>query len=166
MIDGQLVVFVVDGETGREAGPQIGQGRAVAPQKPDREGVEGRQPGLRDGRRATPAALTTRSRISSAALLVKVTARMASRRHPLDADEVRDAVGNDPGLAAAGAGQNQERAVRMADRLALLGIQTLKEVHWNGVISDSSTGVRMVFISVNTVHLQYVDGLPRIFPRC
>jgi hypothetical protein len=45
------------------------------------------------------------------------------------ADQVRDAVGDDAGLARAGAGEDQQRAVHLQHGLTLLGVQLIEEVH-------------------------------------
>ena len=45
------------------------------------------------------------------------------RRHALDADQVRDPVGQHAGLARAGAGQDQQRAVGRGDRARLLRVE-------------------------------------------
>ena len=45
------------------------------------------------------------------------------RRDALDADEVRDPVGEDPRLARAGAGQDQQRPLGRRDRAGLLGVE-------------------------------------------
>ena len=75
-----------------------------------------------------PTSRAMRSRISPAALLVKVMARMASAGDPGLADQPRDAVGQDARLAAAGAGQHEQRAVAVEDGLALGGIEAGEEV--------------------------------------
>ena len=61
--------------------------------------------------------------ISRAALLVKVTARISPRPGAAEAENMGDARGQHAGLAGAGAGQHQHRAVERLDRLALLGIE-------------------------------------------
>ena len=67
-------------------------------------------------------------RISSAALLVKVTARMRSGHGDTVADEVRDAVGDDPRLARPRAGKDQERPVGLKNGFLLFGIETCEEI--------------------------------------
>ena len=47
-------------------------------------------------------------------------------------DDVRDAVRDDPGLAAARAGQDQKRPFGAADRFALLRVQPFEKIHWMG----------------------------------
>ena len=64
-------------------------------------------------------------------------------RHSLDADEACNPVRDHPGLAAASAGQNQDRAVEMADSVTLLGIEALKEIHGSEAILDSSTALKV-----------------------
>ena len=73
-----------------------------------------------------PTSSTTRSRISPAALLVKVIARTLARRHAAGRQQVGDAAGDDAGLARAGAGEDQQRAALVGDRLALGGIQVIE----------------------------------------
>ena len=58
-----------------------------------------------------PTRRTTRSFISAAALLVKVTARMARAGDAL-VEQLGDAVGDDPRLPAACPGEDQQRALR------------------------------------------------------
>ena len=43
--------------------------------------------------------------------------------------EMRDPVGDDTGLPAARAGEDQQRTFDVRNRFALLGVQTLKEIH-------------------------------------
>jgi hypothetical protein len=44
-------------------------------------------------------------------------------------DQVRDAVRDHPGLPAPRSGQNQQRTTGVGHRFALLGVQTLEEIH-------------------------------------
>ena len=84
------------------------------------------------GRAEAPACSEQRpraSRISPAALLVKVTARIAAGGHAVGGDEMRDAVRDHAGFAAAGAGQNQQRPFDVGNSFALLGVETLKKIH-------------------------------------
>jgi hypothetical protein len=61
--------------------------------------------------------------ISRAALLVKVTARNLARPGAAGGENVGDAHGEHAGLAGAGAGQHQHRAVERLDREPLLRIK-------------------------------------------
>ena len=70
-----------------------------------------------------PTRAATRSFISSAALLVKVMARISKGETPRSRDEVGDAVGEDPGLARPGAGHDEQRPVVVGDRLGLLRVE-------------------------------------------
>ena len=72
-----------------------------------------------------PMSCCTRSAISAAALLVKVTARMRSAARFHAAREVGDAIGDDPRLARARPGQNEHRPTHGFHRLALLRIELL-----------------------------------------
>ena len=64
------------------------------------------------------ASCSTRLRISSAALLVKVRARICRAGTPCRS-RLAIAVRDDARLAAAGPGQDQQRAIEMLDGLAL-----------------------------------------------
>ena len=75
---------------------------------------------------ACPIIWPTRSFISRAALLVKVTTRISPGRARPRLQDMRDARGQHPGLAGAGAGQHQHRAVERLDRLALLRIEAVQ----------------------------------------
>jgi hypothetical protein len=48
--------------------------------------------------------------------------------HPADAQQVGDAVRDDPRLAAAGAGQNEQRPVAREHRVALRRVEIVEEV--------------------------------------
>ncbi len=69
-----------------------------------------------------------RSRISRAALLVKVTASSSHGLGPAGRQDVGQPGGQHAGLAGAGAGQHQHRAVDGLDGGALLGVQPLQIV--------------------------------------
>ena len=69
-----------------------------------------------------PSRLFTRSRISSAALLVNVTARMQGPGTRCCLHQVRDAMRDHPRLAAAGAGQHQQRTFDVRNGGLLLRI--------------------------------------------
>ena len=70
----------------------------------------------------------TRCFISSAALLVKVMARISNGETPSSLDEVGDAVGEHPGLARAGPGHHQQRPLAVGDRLELGRVEALEQV--------------------------------------
>ena len=74
-----------------------------------------------------PTSFSTRSPISAAALLVKVIARMRLRHHAFVLDQIGDAIGDDARLPAAGAGEDQHRALGGFDGLALLRIQLVEK---------------------------------------
>ena len=67
-----------------------------------------------------------RSRISRAALLVKVTARISLAAGAAHREQMGDAGGQHAGLADAGAGEHQHRPVERLDRAALLGIEPVE----------------------------------------
>ncbi len=72
-----------------------------------------------------PSRRPTRSFISPAALLVKVTAKIRSGATPCLIDQPGDAHREDAGLARAGAGHHQQGAVHVLDRLPLGGIEAV-----------------------------------------
>ena len=67
-----------------------------------------------------------RSFITPAALLVKVTARIALAWHALF-DQMRDAIGDDARLAGAGAGQHEQRAFGRQHSFALAFVQFVEQ---------------------------------------
>ena len=70
-----------------------------------------------------PTISPTRCFISRAALLVKVTARISLGPGAAGGEDVGDAHGEHAGLAGAGAGQHQHRAVERLDRQPLFRIE-------------------------------------------
>ena len=80
-----------------------------------------------------PTSLSTRSTISCAALLVNVMARMASGITPMIFDEIGDAKGDDPGLAAARAREDEDRPVCSFNGGTLLRVELVeKRQIWSG----------------------------------
>ena len=78
--------------------------------------------------RRLPAA-PTRCRISSAALLVKVTASSRPGRARPCCTSVGDAVGDDAGLARSRAREDQHGAVGVHHGVALFGIERREQIH-------------------------------------
>ncbi len=74
-----------------------------------------------------PTSAATRSFISPAALLVKVIARISPGCDAALGEQVGDAAGQHPGLAGAGAGDDEQRATCVDDGSALLRVQALEE---------------------------------------
>ncbi len=72
---------------------------------------------------APPLMALTRSRISRAALLVKVTPRIWLGQARRRGDQMGEAGGQRGGLAGAGAGQHQHRALGGQHRLALRRVE-------------------------------------------
>ena len=70
---------------------------------------------------------STRRAISPAALLVNVIGEEVARVRARAAEQPGDAIGDDPRLAAAGAGQDEQRPVAGDDGLALGGVQIVEE---------------------------------------
>ena len=81
-----------------------------------------------------PTSSSTRSRISCAALLVKVMARISPGRGLAAVDQVRDPVGQHARLARAGAGEDQQRPLAVQDGLALGLVQALEQVCERAVV--------------------------------
>ena len=82
---------------------------------------------------ARPTSSSTRSRISAAALFVNVIARISLGAGLVGAQQVRDPVREHAGLARAGAGQDQQRALAVGDGVALGRVQAFEEVVDGGV---------------------------------
>ena len=74
-----------------------------------------------------------RSFISRAALLVKVTARIWLGIGAAGRQDMGDAGGQHAGLAGAGAGQHQHRAVERFDRFALFRVEAGEIVRHDGL---------------------------------
>ena len=72
-----------------------------------------------------PDSVSTRVRISSAALFVNVTARISSLLRVSLGKQVRDTLRDDARLAGAGAGKDEQRSVDVQNGVALFGIETL-----------------------------------------
>ena len=83
-------------------------------------------------RARAPTSASTRSRISCAALLVKVIARISPGARPAGAHQVRDPVGEHAGLARPGAGEDQQRPVAVQDGLALGLVEALEQAVGGG----------------------------------
>ena len=75
-----------------------------------------------------PVMASMRTFISLAALLVKVTARTWWGVQPLFQHQVGDLVGDDPRLARAGAGDDEQGRIEMQDRVPLLGVEAGQDV--------------------------------------
>ena len=75
---------------------------------------------------APPESAPTRSRISRAALLVKVTARIWLGQALAGGDQMGEAGGQRGGLAGAGAGEDEHRPFGRQHRLALRRVQALQ----------------------------------------
>ena len=72
-----------------------------------------------------PTSARTRERISSAALLVNVMARMRKGLTPSSVIEVGDAVGEHPGLARSRSGDHQQGPVAVDDGVELVGVEAV-----------------------------------------
>ena len=128
-----LVGPVVDGEAPGEA-----DGGAVAPQDPGADGVEGA-----DGRLARRLLAD-----EPGDPLAHLAGRLVGEgdghdlpRFVARGDEVRDAVSEHPRLPAAGAGQDEERAGEVTDRLALWLVQASQDLLGREVRNGCGGGV-------------------------
>ena len=88
-------------------------------------------------RPGSPTSRMIRSRSSPAARFVNVTARI-ERRDALHADEVRDPMRQDPGLAGARSREDQHGTLGRRDRPGLLGVQPLEDLLRPGEPSSAS----------------------------
>ncbi len=100
-----LVVVVVDGEQRGEAGADLRQRRAFAPQQADAEGVE-RRDGGSVARLAGDQGSDALAHLAGG-LVGEGDGQDGPSRNLVGADQVGDAVRDHAGLAAAGAGQDQ-----------------------------------------------------------
>ena len=135
--DRELIFVVVDGEVARESGTDRGERIAIAPQQPHAKGVErgnirrrGEFGPFEQRRHAVPHLVRG---------LVGERDRQNRRwRHMVIANDAGDAVRDDAGFAAAGAGQNQQRTFGMRNGFALLGIEALEKIHAQWGVYTSS----------------------------
>ena len=109
------VVFVVDGE-----GRPVAEAMGLATENPDTSRVEGRDPhgpgGPADQTRDPGAHLVGR-------LVGEGDGEDRLRRYVEIADQVGDAVSEDPGLAGPGSGHHQDRSFGGCHRFSLAGIE-------------------------------------------
>src|SRR5208283_1938041 len=136
-----LVVVVVDVELAREAGAHVGETRSIASQHAHAEGVKRRD------QRSRAMLRITQQLEDAVAHLARRFVRKRDRQdgrtgHAMRLNQVRDAVSNYPGFAAAGAGQEQQRTLHMRDGRALLGIEADEEVHEKEGLSQFSMDMR------------------------
>ena len=90
---------------------------------------------MKDRSAAPPSSACARSRISAAALFVNVTATIARGSAPAS-HEVRQPVRDDARLAGARARQDEERPLRVEDRLSLLGVEAVQGSRMSGFRSS------------------------------
>ena len=113
--DGQLVGRIVDHEVARQA-----DRRRLAAQQPRAEGVKRRDPHAGD--------LGAEERLDARPHLLRRLVGEGDREDFVGlrvavADEVGDAAGDDARLARPRAGEDEQRAVQVQDRLALFGVE-------------------------------------------
>jgi hypothetical protein len=126
--DLKLVFIVVDRKCAREAGPYPRKPVAIAPQQPYAERVKSRNE--RCARKRGPVEERSDARPHFFGGFVgKCHRENCRRRHMHRADEMRNSMRDDPGLAAACAGKDQHRAFGTGYRFTLLGVETLEEIH-------------------------------------
>jgi hypothetical protein len=116
-----LVIIIVDIEFWSETMPEIGQRAPVAPQQPDAEGMKRGNNGAVGRRRVAQQVLDSFTHLPGG-LVRECDGENARPGHVMRADNVGDSVRNHPGLSAACARQQQQRALNVSDRLTLLRI--------------------------------------------
>ena len=89
---------------------------------------------------APPTSWPTRSFISRAALLVKVTARISFGRARPVLQQMGEPGGQRRGLAGAGAGEHQHRPVERLDRRALRRVQVVEIGRGRAAIARADSG--------------------------
>ncbi len=132
--DGLLVGLVVDGEGAGEAGAVRAQRFDVAAQDADAEAVEGGNSRLRE--RAVAEDLCHALAHLLCGLVGEGDGEDAVGRDAALLDEISDAVGDDAGLAAARAGEQEHGPIDGENALALLRVHVCEEighrVHFSG----------------------------------
>src|SRR5262249_51163555 len=63
-----------------------------------------------------------------------------ARRHVFRSDEMRDAVGDRFGLAAARTGEDKNRALGVRDGFLLLGVEAREEIHYRAIFAFGCAG--------------------------
>ena len=138
--DAELIFVVVDGEAPRETGANARQRIAIAPQQPHAERVEGGDVGRGIEIRVFEQRGDALPHFVGG-FVGERDRQNGGRRHAPRGDDMRDAVGDDAGLAAARAGQNQKRPFRMHHRFALLRVQPFEKIHEMRTDSSLTCGV-------------------------
>ena len=133
--DCDLIGRVVDDEVARQANL-----RRLAPEQPRAQRMERREPHA--------AGLVANERLDALAHLLRRLVGERDGEHLIGlrmpvADEVRDAVGDDPSLPRARTSQDEQRPVAMQHRFALFRIQFVEEVHFRKNLSISFAGSRV-----------------------
>ena len=118
---GQLIDGVVDDEVPRQAGE-----RGLPAEQAGAEGVERQEPEPR--LRGAEEPLDALAHLLGGLVRERDGQELVRRRVPLG-DQAGGAMRDDAGLAGAGAGQDQERAVAVQHRLPLLRVEVLEEPH-------------------------------------
>jgi hypothetical protein len=122
---GHLVHRVVDHEIARQA--DMG---GLAPEKPGAEGMKRRYP--------EAAIAVAQQQLDAFPHLFGGLVGEGDREHfvrlgQAAADQVRDPIRDDAGLSGSGAGQDEQRPIRVQNGLALFGIEGIEEVHYSTV---------------------------------
>ena len=126
--DGELIVGVVDGEGFGEAGADGPERIAIAAEEADAEGVEGGELGA-GGEFVTVEEIADAVAHFAGGLIGEGDGEDGKRGDVLRGDEVRDALGDDLGLAASRAGEDEDGTIGGFYRFELLGVQTFEEIH-------------------------------------
>ena len=109
-----------------------------------------------------PTSAATRSFISPAALLVKVIARTWPGLHVARRQQIGDAVGQHPGLARAGPGDDQQGRALVHDGRALLRVEPLEQGVGVEPTDDLGRGLRPVrYVAGRTVNRSVEQGAHR-----
>ena len=116
-----LVVVIVDRELAREAGPDLGERCAIAPQQPHAERVKGRDEWRFGSSGVAEQAVDAVAHLLSG-FVGKRDRQNGGPGYVMRFNQVRDAMRDDARLAAAGAGEQQERTFDMGNGFALLRI--------------------------------------------
>ncbi len=124
--DGLLIGLVVDGEAAGEAGVADAEGFDVAAEDAHAEAVEGGDGGLREGGVAEDFFDALAHLLGG--LVGEGDGQDVVGGDAALLDEVGDAMSDDAGFAAAGAGEEKHGAVDGEDALALLGVHVGEEV--------------------------------------
>ena len=144
-----LIVVVVDGEERGEAAAKLAERSAFAPQQAHAKGVESGDGGRALGAGGDQGAHAVAH--FAGGFVGESDGQNGPSGNPVRGHQVGDAVGDHPGFPAAGAGQHQQGAFGVLDRLPLAGVQPLEKIHQSDFTTIVYPHLRVWYITTGIV---------------